>query len=111
MKKVKYIIEKSKFYGHIYDIKSEDEIKPILDAQKKLYKKACHHCYAAIINKETTFKNDGEVGYPGKTILELMKHKQLNNKLIIISRIFGGIKLGPGGVKRAFKETAKLLIE
>ena len=56
------------------------------------------------------FKNDGEVGYPGKTLLSLLKHEGLESHGIIVVRYFGGKKLGPGGVSRAFKECGKMLL-
>jgi putative IMPACT (imprinted ancient) family translation regulator len=111
IKKSKLKINKSKFYGHLYNINNLDEIKNIIKKHKKKYKKANHHCLAAISGKEYIFKNDGEVGHPGKIILQIMQENKLNNHCIIISRIFGGIKLGPGGVSRSFKECAKLLLK
>ena len=54
-----------------------------------------------VFGKEEKFKNDGEVGYPGKTLLGLLKHERLEAHLLIVVRYFGGIRLGPGGVSRA----------
>ncbi len=109
LNKSKLIVNKSKFYGHIYTIEDIKEIKNLIDNHKKEYKKANHHCCAAIVNEEKLTKNNGEVGYPGKVILQTLKESNLNSHCIIVSRIFGGIKLGPGGVSRAFRDCTRLL--
>lgn len=56
------------------------------------------------------FKNDGEVGHPAKGMLQIMKANGLDSHVIVVSRIFGGIKLGPGGVSRAFRKSAEYAI-
>ena len=111
LKTSKLIVDKSKFYGHLYNIDNVDEIKILINKHKKIYKKANHHCYAAILNQEELAKGDGEVGHPGKVILQILKNNNLTNHCIIISRVFGGVKLGSGGVARAFRECANLLNE
>jgi putative IMPACT (imprinted ancient) family translation regulator len=78
------------------------------------YKKANHHCYALSLSKhhEVIEKShdDGEVGHPGKVLLQLLKSHGFDHHLIMVSRIFGGIKLGVGGVTKAFKNAAKATI-
>ena len=109
IKSSKLIVNKSKFFGHLYNIENLDEIKILINKHKKNYKKANHHCYAAIINQEEIAKSGGEVGHPGKVLLQVLKNNNLNNHCIIVSRVFGGIKLGQGGVARAFRECANQL--
>lgn len=100
----KLIVKKSKFYAHLYEIDSSADIDEIKEIHDKLYRKANHHCYAVIYNGKQEQKADGEVGSPGKVLLDLLKNKNLDNHMLMVSRIFGGIKLGPGGVSRAFRE-------
>ncbi len=100
-------IKKSKFYAHLYEIENLDDMNTILKEHRKMYKKACHHCWAARINGEEKFKDDGEVGHPGRVILEVLRKYDLDRHAIVVSRIFGGIKLGVGGVSRAFREAAE----
>ena len=107
----KLIINKSKFFGHLYQIDKLEEIKEILNSHKKLYKKANHHCYAIKINQEEIAKSDGEVGHPGRILLKTLKQNNLNTHCLIVSRVFGGVKLGPAGVARAFRECARLLLK
>jgi putative IMPACT (imprinted ancient) family translation regulator len=106
---------KSKFYAHIYRISSADDVEKILKEQKRKYKKARHHCWAYRIEVdgriEEKSKDDGEVGAPGKALLELLRGNEMIGYLLVVSRIFGGIKLGIGGVRRAFVEAGKGAIE
>lgn len=111
----KLIVKNSFFFGHLYCIENKREIDNIIDLHKKLYKRANHHCYAINFKEKsgqfyTSFKNDGEVGYPGKILLQLLKKYNLNNNVIVVSRIFGGIKLGVGGVSKSFKNIGESLI-
>ncbi|MBQ6218858.1 MAG: YigZ family protein [Methanosphaera sp.] len=108
----KLVDRKSKFYAHLYKIENLDEdIEQIQKIHNKKYKKAAHHCYAALINNQEDSRNDGEVGSPGRVLLELLHEYQLDGYMIMVSRIFGGIKLGQGGVARAFRNTGRGVIE
>jgi putative IMPACT (imprinted ancient) family translation regulator len=112
----KFIEKKSRFYTHLYKISSFSEVEIILKNHRLLYKNANHHCYAYIFMDKKNqiikkFYNDGEVGSPGKILLEILRKYQLNQHLIIISRVFGGIKLGVGGVRRAFKTASNETFE
>ncbi len=112
----KLVIKKSFFFGHLYSIEKKEEINDILKIHKKLYKKANHHCYALFIKKTSGefysyFKNDNEVGHPGKILLELLKKYNLDKNAIVVSRIFGGIKLGIGAVSRSFRDVGESVIK
>ena len=75
------------------------------------HRKANHHCWAfrgrdawgALVERS---KDDGEVGHPGRLMLDLLRRDDLEGGLLV-SRIFGGVKLGVGGVSRAFREAAE----
>ena len=108
----KLVDRKSKFYAHLYKIENlDDDIEEIQKIHNKKYKKAAHHCYAALVNSQEDSRNDGEVGSPGRVLLELLQEYNLDGYMIMISRIFGGIKLGQGGVARAFRNTGRGVIE
>lgn len=96
--------KKSKFLAFYYKVEDEQEVKDIIDSLKKDHRKANHVCYAAVIDDLEIFKNDGEVGNPANAMLDILKFKNKKNHLIAVVRYFGGVKLGPGGVKRAFKD-------
>lgn len=115
MKSILYIEKKSKFYAYLYEVHSDDEFQAVLKEQRRKYRKAVHHCWAYRLEAggktEERSKDDGEVGHPGKVILELMRHRDMKNRAIVVSRIFGGVKLGVGGVSRAFRTAAEGLFE
>lgn len=96
--------KKSKFYAHLYEIDSLDDVLEIRELHDKQYKKAAHHCYAVVCGSVSDSRADGEVGSPGRALLEVMERNNLGSHVLIVSRIFGGIKLGPAGVARAFRE-------
>jgi len=98
-----FIIKKSKFIAKLYFVTSEIEIKNILDENKTEYKDATHICYAYILNNVERFNDDSEPsGTAGIPILNVLKNNNLNNVLCIVIRYFGGIKLGAGGLIRAY---------
>ena len=81
----KLIVKNSFFFSHLYSIEKKDDIKIIINLHKKLYKKAKHHCYAIIFKEKSgqiyrSFKNDGEVGHPGKILLELLNKYNFHMK-------------------------------
>ena len=97
------IINKSKFITYIYKVNNKDEINDILNNLNKEYKDATHICYAYIISNEKRFNDDGEPSHTaGMPMLNVLENKKLNNVLAIVIRYFGGIKLGAGGLVRAY---------
>ena len=101
-----YKEKRSKFISHLYRVCSESDVKGIIDDLKKKHRKSAHICYAYIIDRQQAVKNDGEVGKPGEIMFRLLDSADLHSHLLITIRYFGGVKLGVGGVIRAFKESA-----
>jgi len=109
-----YIIQKSKFYSYAYPVFSEEECKNKLDDLHKKYNDATHICFAYILSSPRVERcsDDGEpAGTAGKPIIELLKKKKLENILVAVIRYFGGIKLGAGGLVRAYTNSANLSLE
>ena len=109
-----YILEikKSKFIGYYYQVESIEEIETILENLKKEHKKAKHFPYAYKINGQIKKSDDKEPsGTAGMPILNIIDRNDLNYTLIVIVRYFGGIKLGAGGLLRAYSNTAKECIK
>jgi putative IMPACT (imprinted ancient) family translation regulator len=100
-----YQEKSSKFYSSLYKLNTFEEYKLILEIHKKEYKKANHHCFAVIFRSDTKITNDSEVGSPGRIIFNFLEKHTLNSHILITSRIFGGTKLGVGGVARAFRKS------
>ena len=106
-------IKRSKFLSHAESIESEDQAREILNLFKKKYFDATHNCSAWIFEDgRQKFNDDGEPsGTAGKPILDAIKEKNLSNVIVIVTRYFGGIKLGAGGLVRAYHQLATLAIE
>jgi len=108
-------VERSRFFGVYVSAKTPEEIKDVLARRRKAVKRARHHCWASRLadgagNVVESAHNDGEVGKPGLRLLELMRRADLRG-VLVVSRVFGGVKLGPAGVGRAFKETGAMALE
>ena len=100
------IINKSKFITNIFYINDLNDINIYLNKIKEKYKDATHHCYAYIINNTKRFNDDGEPnGTAGMPILDCLEKNKLNHTLCIVTRYFGGIKLGAGGLVRAYSNS------
>lgn len=98
-----YTIKKSKFITKLYRIDSLNDTNEILDKLKSEYKDATHICFAYIINGQEKCSDDGEPsGTAGIPILNILKKQKLSNVLAVVIRYFGGIKLGAGGLVRAY---------
>ena len=104
----------SKFLTYAYPVESEGEIKELLDALRKQYYDATHHCYAYRLGAHGEMfraNDDGEPsGTAGKPILGQLLSANLTNCLVVVVRYFGGTKLGVSGLIQAYKEsTAEVL--
>lgn len=109
------VIKKSRFIANSFPIQNEEEaLEHIKDVNKEHYK-ATHNTLAYVIGIEgdiKRFNDDGEPsGTAGKPILECITNKNLTNILVIVTRYFGGIKLGAGGLVRAYSTAASLVID
>lgn len=96
-------IKKSQFISILLPLKTKDEYKNHLKILIKTYPKATHYCYAYVFDEVRKSNDDGEPsGTAGKPILEVLLKHHLNKVLCVVIRYFGGIKLGAGGLLRAY---------
>lgn len=101
-----YNIKKSKFITKIYRINSLEEINNILEKARLEYHDSTHVCYSYILEAKEKCFDDGEPsGTAGMPILNILKKNSLTNILAIVIRYFGGIKLGAGGLIRAYSNS------
>ncbi|MCL2859278.1 MAG: YigZ family protein [Oscillospiraceae bacterium] len=111
------IEKKSKFIASIYKVTSPQEAVNIINSTKKEHKKATHNVYAYIIQDQdgqiiSKYSDDKEPrGTAGRPILFLLNQNNLCNTLAIVTRYFGGTKLGKGGLIRAYTKSVKLAQE
>lgn len=102
------IVKKSKFITNTFRVFSENEALNIIDTIKEKYKDATHNCYAYKINNVKRYSDDGEPsGTAGIPILNVLEKNNLNYSLVIVTRYFGGIKLGSNGLIRAYSKATK----
>ncbi len=99
-------INKSRFITLLYKVDSVDLVKEKLDLAKSLYKDATHYCYGYIVDNNKKSSDDGEPGgTAGVPIMEVLLKNDLNYILCVVVRYFGGIKLGAGGLVRAYSKS------
>lgn len=106
------VINKSKFICELLYINNQDEIDSKLKDIKHKYKGATHYCYAYIYDNNKRFNDDGEPGgTAGMPILNVLENNNLNHVLCVVIRYFGGIKLGAGGLVRAYTKSVTSCLE
>ena len=97
------IIKNSKFITNLFIVYNTNEVDKYLKLIKNKYKDANHNCYAYIIDNIRKCSDDKEPsGTAGIPMMRVLEHKELNNILVVVTRYFGGIKLGSGGLVRAY---------
>lgn len=102
------IVNKSKFITNLFSVDNIDDVDKYMSIIKNKYKDATHHCYAYIIDNIKRFNDDGEPsGTAGMPILDILEKNDLNHILCIVTRYFGGIKLGASGLLRAYSNSVK----
>ena len=110
-----YLIEKSRFIAHVSPAETPEEARAFIAEMKERYKDATHNVPAFICGPGSEHQwasDDGEPqGTSGMPVLKLISAEGLTNVAIVITRYFGGIKLGTGGLARAYTHAAKLGIE
>lgn len=108
-------INKSNFIGHIARTESEDEAKAFVATIKEKYKDATHNCSAYIIGESALIQradDDGEPsGTAGVPMLEVLKREDLYNTTVVVTRYFGGVKLGAGGLIRAYAKSTSEVVK
>ncbi|WP_336774633.1 YigZ family protein [Paenibacillus sp. MMO-58] len=109
------VIKKSRFIGYAKPVETEEEAVSFIDEIKRLHRAATHNCSAYVVGERDQHQKASDDGEPsgtaGKPILEVIKHKGLKNVAVVVTRYFGGIMLGAGGLVRAYTDGAVAGIE
>ena len=110
------VIKKSVFIGYASPANTEEEAKAFIEKIKAHHSDATHNVSAYLINDGKNFAvrydDDGEPkGSAGKPVLKVIQNKGLSNVVVVVTRYFGGIKLGYGGLVKAYSDAASLAIE
>ncbi len=104
------VLEKrSRFLGHLRPVSTEEEAKAFLLEIKKQYHDARHNCWCyRIYDGPERFSDDGEPqGSAGMPMMEVFRRENISNFICVVTRYFGGVLLGTGGLSRAYSEAAK----
>lgn len=108
-------IKKSRFICHIKRVTTEEEARNFIQAVKKEHYKATHNCSAFILGEQSEIKRSSDDGEPSGTagvpMLGVLENHQLTNVCAVVTRYFGGIKLGAGGLIRAYAGSVALAIK
>ena len=100
------IVNKSRFITYLFKVHSKAEVDSLINKLKREHKEATHYCYAYIIGGDIKCSDDGE---PSKTagapLLNVLEKNNLDHILAVVIRYFGGIKLGAGGLVRAYTKS------
>ncbi|UII79239.1 YigZ family protein [Flagellimonas sp. CMM7] len=106
---------KSKFFGYAFPISSEEDVKPIIESLRKKHHTANHVCYAWQLGKKTHTYRTNDDGEPnnsaGMPIYGQIQSFGVTNVLIAVARVFGGTKLGVGGLIQAYRAAAQMALE
>lgn len=99
-------VKKSQFICHLFPTKTKKESKEIILKVNERYNDATHNCTAYIVSDGEGFDDDGEPGgTAGKPMINVLRKNDLHNVTAIVTRYFGGIKLGAGGLVRAYSKS------
>ena len=104
-----YVDKRSRFLGLVQPVSSEDEARAVIAACKKQYHDARHNCWCYLLRDGTErYSDDGEPqGTAGLPMLEVFKREGVENVVCVVTRYFGGVLLGTGGLLRAYTKSAK----
>jgi uncharacterized YigZ family protein len=104
------IIQKSRFICHVQRVKTEEEAQNFIQDIKKTHWNATHNCSAYLVGERDQFQKANDDGEPSGTagvpMLEVLKKRGLKDTVVVVTRYFGGIKLGAGGLVRAYSKSA-----
>lgn len=114
-KSAEIVEKKSRFIANLFPVNSEEEAIKYIEQINKRYWDARHNCYAYVIgenNELQRFSDDGEPGgTAGKPMLEVLLGEKIHNVVVVVTRYFGGVLLGTGGLVRAYGRATKVGLE
>ena len=109
-----YVEKRSRFIGQVWRVESEEEARAHIEDVRKKYHDARHHCWCYLLREGSIlrYSDDGEPqGTAGQPMLNVFQKEEVTNAVCVVTRYFGGILLGAGGLTRAYGGTAKLALD
>ena len=111
---IENIISKSRFIAHIKPVESEDDAKAFIQAVKSEHREATHNCSAYTVGDQMNIQKANDDGEPSGTagvpMLDILKKLEIHDAAVVVTRYFGGIKLGGGGLIRAYSGAVRDVI-
>lgn len=111
----KLTVNRSRFYAVVFPAQTMEDVEEAVRRLRARHRKARHLCWACRLSEPDggvleQSRDDGEVGHPGRVLLEILRREDLQGGMAV-ARIYGGVKLGVGGVSRAFRDAAQAALE
>ena len=109
-----FVEKRSRFIGHVLPVETEEEARAFIDAMKKRYYDARHNCWCYLIREGgvVRYSDDGEPqGTAGQPMLGVFEKEGVTNLVCVVTRYFGGILLGAGGLVRAYSQGASVAVK
>lgn len=108
-----FVEKRSRFIGHIWPVDSEDQAQELIRRVKKQHYDARHNCWCYLLGGSVVrYSDDGEPqGTAGQPMLAVFQREHVTNVLCVVTRYFGGILLGAGGLVRAYSHGAKIAVD
>lgn len=110
-----FVVNKSRFIGHAAPVSTAEEALAFLDGVRQRRRDASHHCYAYIVGQNAGIMRYSDDGEPGGTaglpIIEVMKARGVVNCAVVVTRYFGGVLLGAGGLARAYSHGCAVALD
>ena len=110
-----YIVNKSRFLGQAAPCGTEEAALAFLARAREMYRDASHHCFAYVVGENAGIMRYSDDGEPGGTaglpIMEVIKNRRIVNCCVVVTRYFGGILLGAGGLARAYTKSCALALD
>ncbi len=110
LSKTEFVEKRSRFIGQVCPVETEEEARAFIESVKKEYHDARHNCWCYLIREGGVmrYSDDGEPqGTAGQPMLEVFQREGVTNAVCVVTRYFGGILLGTGGLLRAYSRSAK----
>ncbi|QLK85523.1 YigZ family protein [Staphylococcus sp. 17KM0847] len=112
---IENVINKSRFIAHIQPVQTEEEARTFIEQKKKEHREATHNCSAYTVGDTMHIQKANDDGEPSGTagvpMLEMLKKHDIHNAAVVVTRYFGGIKLGTGGLIRAYGGAVRDVIQ
>lgn len=112
---VEHVVERSRFLTQLVRVPDEASAREVIDVRRREHWSARHHCTAFVIGPDGALQRSNDDGEPagtaGAPMLEVLRGAEISDVVAVVTRYFGGVKLGTGGLARAYSEATRMALE